>query len=134
MTSHQRFAAGRALVACQRPEGMLRQDQPCRQFGVRQALPVAEALLDQARLDRKRGVGIAGREDRLGGAPRARQGVTIQTAGRGSLAASARYIGACSSRLVSHSGTSMTPYSMARAFSSTIAWRISQNRVSVMRA
>src|SRR5205823_6348836 len=59
-------------------------------------------------------------------------GVTFQAAGRGSLAASARYIGACSSRLVSHSGTSMMPYRMARAFSSTMAWRISQSPVSVI--
>jgi hypothetical protein len=69
---HQRFTSGRAFVACQRPESMLRQDEPCRQFSVRQALPVTEALFEEARFDRKRGVGITGRENRFGGAPRAR--------------------------------------------------------------
>ena len=50
-------------------------------------------------------------------------------AGRGSRAARARYIGTSATSASGQSGTSIVPYSIARAFSSTRAWRISQKRV-----
>ena len=78
---------------------------------MRQPLPLAQVLLDQPRLDRQRRRRVAGAENRLGGAPRARQRASPATcAGRGRRAASARYIGACATRLCGHSSTSMMPY------------------------
>ena len=43
------------------------------------------------------------------------------------------YIGACATRLSGHRFTSSTPYSVARSFSATIAWRISQKLVCIIR-
>ena len=49
------------------------------------------------------------------------KGVIFQAAGWGSRSASARYIGACSSSVAGQTSTSIVPYRMARAFSSTSA-------------
>src|SRR5579863_864274 len=65
----QRLAAGRALVASERPESVLWQAQARWQFGVGQTLPLAEALFDQAGFDLRLSVRITGGENRLGGAP-----------------------------------------------------------------
>ena len=101
--------------------------EPRRQLGMRQPLPFAEALLDQARLDGQRLLRVAGAEDRLGGGRVRDSGVTSQTAGRGRRRASAAYIGRCASRLCGHSSHVHRAVEVtARAFSSTIAWRISQ--------
>ncbi len=126
------FAAGWSLLSAQRPESVRRQREPGREVGVRQTLPAAEMLLDQIGFDGERLLWIAGREQRLGGRRVRDKGVTIQRAGCGRRAARARYSGAWVTRLSGQSGTSMVPYSIARAFSSTKAWRMSQKRVMQM--
>ncbi len=68
----QCLAARRALMAGKRPKGVLRQRKARRQLGVWQALPFAEALLDQARFHLWFDARVAGGKDRLGSSPGAR--------------------------------------------------------------
>ena len=57
-------------------------------------------------------------------------GVQTHCAGRGSRRARAWYIGTCATSVSGHSDTSIVPYSIARSFSATRAWRINQSPVS----
>src|ERR1700741_5519449 len=70
----QRLTPRRSLMPEKWPKGVLGQREPCWQFGVRQALPFAKTLLDQARFHLQLGAWIAGREYRLCGSAGARQG------------------------------------------------------------
>ena len=104
ITSAMLSPPGGCSSAASGQNGVRRQRQPRPAARRGQALPFAEALLDQIGLDRQRGARIAGGEDRLGGAPRARQrrDAPQRRAAAGAWPAP-RYIGACSISVDGHS-------------------------------